>query len=208
MRDPVPQPVSALPLQPRAERTRKALIAAAEALAAAGGEAAVTTTSAAGAAGVSVGAVYRYFPDREALLLAAYDASVDAVIHECRAALSELPDAMPSGDAARRLLAIYLGAAASRAGHRELLRAMRRIRPIEADHGPASDRVVTGLLAPFLARYGQRSGAGGERLHFLNVLMGTLVDLYLVTEAADMRQRLHAEIEAHMLLALQRLESS
>lgn len=208
MRDPVPQPAPAQPLQPRAERTRKALVAAAERLAAAGGEAAVTTTSAAGAAGVSVGAVYRYFQDREALLLAAYDASVDAVIEECRAALGTLPDAMPPADAARRLLSIYLEAAASRAGHRELLGAMRRIRPIEADHGPLSDRVVTGLLAPFLARYGPRSAASAERLHFLNVLMGTLVDLYLVTEAPDVRHRLHAEIEAHMLLALQRLEMS
>ena len=208
MLDPVPKPAPAQALQPRAERTRRALITAAERLAAAEGEAAVTTTSAAGVAGVSVGAVYRYFPDREALLLAAYDASVDAVIDECRAALTDLPETMPGADAARRLLATYLHAAAGRAGHRELLRAMRRIRPIEADHGPASDRVVTGLLAPFLARYGPPSGASGERLHFLNVLMGTLVDLYLVTEAADMRQRLHAEIEAHMLLALQRLEIS
>ena len=82
------------------------------------------------------------------------------------------------------------------------------IRPIEADHGPASDRVVTGLLAPFLARYGPRAGASGERLHFLNVLMGTLVDLYLVTEAPGVRKRLRAEIEAHMLLALERLEVS
>ena len=208
MRDPVPQPGPAQALQPRAERTRRALVAAAERLAAAEGEASVTTTSAAGAAGVSVGAVYRYFPDREALLLAAYDASVDAVIDECRAALTDLPETMPGADAARRLLAIYLDAAAGRAGHRELLRAMRRIRPIEADHGPTSDRVVTGLLAPFLARYGPPSGASGERLHFLNVLIGTLVDLYLVTEATDVRKRLHAEIEAHMLLALQRLEMS
>ena len=44
-----------------------------------------------------------------------------------------------------------------------------------------------------------------ERLHFLNVLMGTLVDLYLVTEGAEARARLRTEIEAHMLLALERL---
>ena len=84
----------------------------------------------------------------------------------------------------------------------------RTIRPIEADHGAGSDRVITGLLAPFLARFSPQAAHAPERLHFLNVLMGTLVDLYLVTEAADMRQRLHAEIEAHMLLALQRLEIS
>lgn len=200
-----PATAKAEPVQPRALRTLAALLAAAERIAAAEGEDAVTTTRIAREAGVSVGALYRYFPDRQALLLAAYDASVDGVIAECRETLLALPADTPPREAARRLLARYLQAAAERPGHRELLRAMRGIRPIAADHGAGSDRVVTSLLAPFLARFGREPAHAAERLRFLNVLMGTLVDLYLVTDGDDARRRLHAEIEAHMLLALERL---
>ncbi len=41
-------------------------------------------------------------------------------------------------------------------------------------------------------------------LHFLSVLLGTIVDLYLVTADAGERARLRQEIEAHMMLALDR----
>lgn len=197
---------AARPLQARAERTRAALIDATAQIAAAEGEAAATTTRVARAAGVSVGAVYRYFADREALLLAAYDASVDAIVDECRSALMTLAPGTPRAEAARLLLRRYLEAATASEGHSELLRAMRRIRSIEADHGPNSDRIVTGLLAPFLARFGLQPADADERLHFLNVLMGTLVDLYLVTEGVETRRRLLDQIEAHMLLALERLD--
>lgn len=42
------------------------------------------------------------------------------------------------------------------------------------------------------------------RLHFLSVLLGALVDLYLVTADGGERARLRQEIEAHMMLALDR----
>ena len=42
------------------------------------------------------------------------------------------------------------------------------------------------------------------RLHFLSVLLGTLVDLYLATADAGERARLRQEIEAHMMLTLDR----
>ncbi len=43
------------------------------------------------------------------------------------------------------------------------------------------------------------------RFHFMNVLIGNLVDLYLVTPGTRAaRTAMRREIEAHMLLALRR----
>jgi hypothetical protein len=42
------------------------------------------------------------------------------------------------------------------------------------------------------------------RLHFLSVLLGTLVDFYLATADAGEHARFWQEIEAHMMLALDR----
>ena len=71
------------PVQERALRTRAALLAATEELVTDRGIEAVTTTSVAAAAGCSVGSLYRYFADREALLLAAYDATVRRIVARC-----------------------------------------------------------------------------------------------------------------------------
>lgn len=194
-----------LPLQQRAHRTRAALLHAVERLVADEGEAAVTTTRIATETAVSVGAVYRYFPDREALLLGAYDATVARIVARCAAALDALPDRIGREDAARALLDVYLEAALAMPAHAGLLRAMRRIRPVEADFGANEDRIASGVLMPFLVRFvPEAADAEPDRLHFLNVLLGSLVDLYLVTENKAARTRLRADIEAHMLLALTR----
>ncbi|MDP3898049.1 MAG: TetR/AcrR family transcriptional regulator [Mesorhizobium sp.] len=194
-----------LPLQQRARKTRAALLHTVERLVADESEAAVTTTRVAAEAAVSVGAVYRYFPDREALLLDAYDATVARIVAHCSAALDALPDGMGREDAARALLGAYLEAALAIPAHSGLLRAMRRIRPVEADFDANEDRVASGILTPFLARFvPEAADAPPDRLHFLNVLLGSLVDLYLVTEGEAARTRLRADIEAHMLLALER----
>ena len=60
------------------------------------------------------------------------------------------------------------------------------------------------LLAPFIERYGERT-PDHTRLAFLSVLLGTMVDLYLVTTDASERNKLRRELDAHMLLALARL---
>jgi hypothetical protein len=43
-------------------------------------------------------------------------------------------------------------------------------------------------------------------LHFLSVLLGTLVDLYLATADAGERARLRQEIVAHMMLVMLALD--
>ena len=200
------EPARPLPVQHRALRTRAALLAAVEALVAAEGAAAVTTTRVADAAGVSVGTLYRYFTDRDDLVLAAYDGTVERIVAACAKELEALPEDIEVEDAARRLLGIYLAAAEAIPSHSGLLKAMRAVRPVEADHGNEYSGVVDEILAPFLARFGQPGAAPDPlRLNLLNVLMSTLVDLYLVTRSPEERAALRVEIEAHMLLAVARL---
>lgn len=193
-----------VPLQSRAQKTRAALLDAVERIVASEGEAAVTTTRVAAQTGVSVGAVYRYFPDRDALLLAAYDATVVRIVEVYGAALESIPETTPRDAAARQMLRAYLDAALAIPAHAGLLAAMRHIRPVDADLGANEGRIADRVLAPFLARFAGPVDAAPERLHFLNVLLGTLVDLYLVTDGEAARARLLEDIEAHMLLALER----
>ena len=111
---------------------------------------------------------------------------------------------MPPAEAARALLSLYLATAESIPGHAGLLKAMRALRPIEADQsGNNAVTIVDSLLAPFLARYAD-DHLDPTRLHFLSVLLGTLVDLYLMKPAGPERTMLRAEIDAHLLLALDR----
>ena len=194
-----------VPRQVRALKTRDALLAAVEALVAAEGAEAVTTTRLASATGVSVGTIYRYFRDRDALLLAAYDATVTRIARTCGAALEEIDPGLPVADAARELLGLYLDTADAIPAHSGLLAAMRAIRPIAADQSGNNETAIVGdLLAPFLQKFTGGAEADPARLHFMSVLLGTLVDLYLVTRDRGERTRLRGEIEAHMLLALER----
>ena len=195
------------PRQRRALKTRTALLEAVEAVVAANGHDAVTTTRIAAETGVSVGTIYRYFVDREALLLAAYEATVSRIVARCLAALDTLPPDLAAAEAAHILLSHYLEAADSIPAHTGLLAAMRSIRPIEADQQVDGQTGITGdLLVPFLARYVPGSESlEPVRLHFLTVLVSTMVDLYLVTDDAAARARLREEIEAHVALMVERI---
>lgn len=91
--------MSAAPLKPLradAQRNREALLAAASAAFAEDGDQ-VPLEDIAARAGVGIGTLYRHFPSREALIVAAYEQEVDGV---CRAA-KQLIGAMP-GDRALR----------------------------------------------------------------------------------------------------------
>jgi AcrR family transcriptional regulator len=88
--------VSDRPLRADARRNRdKLLSAAAEAFAAEGEDAALETVAA--RAGVGIGTLYRHFPNRDALVVAAYQHEVDALC----AAAAELLAAQPADEALR-----------------------------------------------------------------------------------------------------------
>lgn len=193
------------PIQRRAVETRAALLAGVEAVVAADGADAVTTTRIAQQSGVAVGTIYRYFTDRNELLLAAYDATVIRIVDACAGAMADIPPETSPADAARALLARYLTTADSIPGHAGLLKAMRAIRPIEADQSGNNEvTIVGGLLMPFWSRYAGGTAPDPARLHFLGILLGTLVDLYLMTPDGPERIALRAEIDAHLQLALER----
>lgn len=194
-----------VPRQKRALQTRAALLAAVERIVAAAGPDAVTTTRIAAETGVAVGTIYRYFADRDALLLAAYDETVGRIVARCRAALEQLPAEASAEDAARILLGRYLQAAEAEPAHSGLLTAMRAIRPVAADQDTNEDRVTGEIFAPFLARFAPEAGAPPAALHLISVTIGTLVDLYLVTESPDDRAWLRREIEAHVTFMVGRL---
>jgi AcrR family transcriptional regulator len=204
-----PRPKVIAPRQLRAVETRQRLLDAVEALVAAEGPAAVTTTRLAAETGVAVGTIYRYFADRDALLLAAYDATVERIVVECAAALDTLPADLPPGPAAAALLSAYLAAAEALPAHAGLLAAMRTIRPIEADHyGGNQAGILRDLFLPFFQRYLPAAVAiEPARLSFISVMVGTMVDLYLVAEPST-RRALRAEIEAHVGLMVERIAGS
>ncbi|MGE0283896.1 MAG: TetR/AcrR family transcriptional regulator [Rhizobiaceae bacterium] len=193
-----------MPIQPRAQRTRAALLDAVERIVAVHGPEAVTTTRIAQETNVAVGTIYRYFTDRDEMLLGAYDATVTRIVATC-AASQETPERSGSPfDAAEYLLSLYLETAEKTPGHAGLLKAMRAIRPIEADQSGNNEVTIVGaLLLPFWQRYAHVP-PDPARLHFLSVLLGTLVDLYLMTPDQLDRERLRGEISAHMRLALER----
>lgn len=200
---------SVTPRQQRAVRQRDSLLDVTERVVAGEDAQAVTTTRIAREAGVAVGTVYRYFEDRDALILCAYDRTVDRIIDICGVILSELPTDMSTSEAARSLLRSYLSAANQIPSHAPLLRAMRTIRPIEADIDSAEHRINNELLVPFLARFTRHDpGKDGVAIHLMTVLLGTLVDLYLLAESKTDADRIRDETEAHMLLALSRLGSN
>lgn len=211
MREPSPDDISAPkakrppPLQSRAHRTRDALLSAVEDIVAADGTQAVTTTRVAQATGVAVGTVYRYFPDRDALLLAAYDATVARITADCAARLAALPGETPPSHAARLLLDIYLEAALAVPAHAALLVAMRAIRPIAADQ-EGGDRagISARLFQPFMQKFLPQAAPDALRLHFAEVLVATMVDLYLLADDGEKR-RLKQELDAHVDLVMRRL---
>lgn len=199
-----PKPIA--PRQPRAVETRRRLLDAVEALVAAESSAAVTTTRLAAKTGVSVGTIYRYFSDRDALLLAAYDATVERIVVECAAELGMLPPTLDPADAADAMLTAWLDAAEAIPSHAGLLVAMRAIRPTETDqHGAAQSGILRDVFLPFLARYLPGSASiEPANLSLASVLISTMVDLYLVAEPAA-RHALREEIAAHVRLIVQRI---
>lgn len=200
-----PTTKTVFPRQRRALATREAILAAVERIVEKEGGDAVTTTRVAAEIGVAVGTIYRYFESREAMLLEAYDATVTRIAHACGEVLAGMDPATEPREAARLLLGIYLETAESLPAHAGLLRAMRAIRPVEADQSGNNEVTIVGdIVAPFLEKFTGAVPDDPARLHFLSVLLGTLVDLYLVS-APDDRPRLRGEIEAHMLLALERI---
>ena len=195
----------AAPRQKRAVATRTRLLDTVERIVTAENADAVTTTRVASDAAVSVGTIYRYFEDRDAMLLAAYDATVGRIVACCRESLELLGSDLRIEEAAQTLLDRYLEAADAIPAHAGLLAEMRRLRSVEIDQSSNEDRITTELIEPFLARFVSDMAPDPMRMHVMSILIGTLVDMYLVTPDPEDRAALRAETSAHLLFMLGRL---
>ena len=194
------------PRQQRAIETKSGLLAAVERIVAEEGPDAVTTTRIAADTGVAVGTIYRYFADREAMLLEAYDTNVSRLLETCRNALDAIPDDAPITEVAMRLLDIYLDAAVASPAHAGLLGAMRRLRPAEPVSGQAQGRSINDIVAPFFARFGQTPASRDPlKLLVVNTVISTLVDIYLMTTDPQARAALRREIDAHAQFMIGRM---
>lgn len=198
---------SASPRQGRALRTRATLLKVTETLAADEGCDAVTTTRVAAISGLSVGTIYRYFPNREALLLAAYDATVDRIAKGCVAHLAELEPMLDPETAILSMVDCYLAGAEAIPAHSPLLREMQRLRPVAEDRARDAGEVANEVLTPLLRRYGIGNAILGPG-HFLvmQTVMSTLVDLYLVTEDDEARANIRTDLQAYAVFAFSRLQ--
>ena len=86
------------------------------------------------------------------------------------------------------------------------LAAMRRLRPLDAATTANEDRVIDEIVAPFFGRFASGpSSSDPLRLHVVNTVIGTLVDIYLMTPDAHARAILREEIEAHALFMIDRM---
>ena len=194
------------PRQQRAIETRANLLAAVERIVAEEGPDAVTTTRVAGESGTAVGTIYRYFADRDQMLLEAYDATVDRLVSTCRTVLEDMPANAPMTEVSRLMLDTYLDAADAMPAHAGLLAAMRRLRPLDAAIAAHEDRVIGEIVAPFFSRFAPGAfSADPLRLHVVNTVIGTLVDIYLMTQDRRARGVLREEIEAHALFMISRM---
>jgi AcrR family transcriptional regulator len=115
----MPSAEPARPLRADARENREKLLTAAVAAFASSGPG-VPLETVAQQAGVGIGTLYRHFPTRDALILAAYENEVE---HLCEAA-GELLRAMPPETALREWMNRFVGYVAAKRGIAEALRSL------------------------------------------------------------------------------------
>ncbi|MCE9573843.1 MAG: TetR/AcrR family transcriptional regulator [Deltaproteobacteria bacterium] len=81
------------PKQQRARQTVEAVLEAVQRVLRRHGAAAITTNRVAEAAGVSIGSLYQYFPDKQAIFVALHDRHVDGVRHVIERTMTDCTEA-------------------------------------------------------------------------------------------------------------------
>jgi AcrR family transcriptional regulator len=182
------------PRQARAQVTVDAIVEAAAQLLSAGGLGAFTTNAVATRAGVSIGTLYQYFPNKDALMVALIAREQARRVDGVRAAITSLPAGAALADVIR---AIVRAAIQPDQGSPTLARAL--------DHEEARlpvDVLVTeqlGGAADIIATIAERFPA--ELAHIdpalagrtLPALLRAVVDSWTITDPADLAS---AEAEA------------
>lgn len=161
-----PAPIRKSPRQARSQATVEAILTAAARILTKEGFEALTTNRVATVAGVSVGSLYQYFPNKEALVRALCERHTHGVRDRIRARFAEAWD-RPVAEVAR---AVIQGMVEARRHeprlHQELLRLAPAVGGLEELH--AVEQEVEALLAAFIASRPAELGPGDpERRAFI-----------------------------------------
>jgi AcrR family transcriptional regulator len=151
-----PDPLRKTPTQSRALKTREAIVEAAFQLLTKEGEAAVTTNRIAERAGVSVGSVYQYFNDKDAILLALINRERDAMAARIGKELEGVGEADVEA-VTRRIIRAVIEAFRARRGARRLVMVMA-LKRMEEGGGKGVEAV-----ADFIALAAARNRPHGSR---------------------------------------------
>ena len=172
MRKPTKRPVRRRqPTQRRAKETIEAILEAVIRLLKRGGMPAITTNSIAQAAGVSIGSVYQYFPNKQAIFIALHERHIHQVDEVLRQKISE-----SEGETLDRLVASLLdGMIAVHASDPELAGLLDS----EVPHRGDGEREFSiRLHEPFrraLAPHAESLG-GAVKLHVLAFMLGNTLE--------------------------------
>ncbi len=153
-----PKPARKAPRQERSKQMRRDLLAGATRVLEKDGAAAFTTNRVAERAGVSVGSVYQYYPDKAALLTDLHEADAARTFETLAAVLFDTT--LPARE---RFVRVIMGAFAAQAAATEHHAALATVdvAPFEAGGMTAFEARVTETLAEFLRR-AARGDDGGD----------------------------------------------
>jgi AcrR family transcriptional regulator len=152
------------PVQQRSQETVAAILTATIQVLDEVGEA-LTTTRVAEVAGVSVGTLYQYFPNREALIHGVLADHLEAAIGAVEGAIAALPPDARAADAAASVVRAFLAVKAERA---ETSRILNRVfGPGQLDDRPmvrAATERARAAIAPLLGGDVERAGVAASAL--------------------------------------------
>ncbi len=199
---PLPRLRANLPKQARSRLTVHRLLSAAEALLAHGGLDAATVPAIASAAGVSVGVVYRRFPDKDNLLRAVYDRFFERLREQSYAWMKDSGFFdMPIAERARTVIRSMVEACRT---HRGILKALQRYARTHPDPAfrrsvrKANRTALNGLVAIFLVSRDQIHHPNPEAAIEFGLLAVRAVLNTVVLEGeslADFRTPEHLDVE-------------
>ena len=154
---PPPDPMRRRPRQARAQETIEAIFEAAARILEQGGEAALTTNRLSEQSGFSIGGIYQYFPNKDAILLAMGRRESERIRTEILTKLRSAPDRAPEAlvrQVVRALLRAFGGRARTRRSVITAVIRSGRIPGAQKELAKVADEIVAELarLAPPRAR--------------------------------------------------------
>ena len=193
------------PRQARARATVAALLDATARILERGGYAALTTNRIAEVAGVSVGSVYEYFPNKQAIVARLVARTMHEIVEEVAAGLAELLQTPDRRHAFRQWFTVMMDAVEKR---RALLKVLRREVPFAANVPEAARFYESMLNIADLGR-AQSESEGVLRLrdpeatiYLLTVMVGAAIERSVFDPPPELSRERLIETLVEMVLKL------